>query len=400
MKMKFKFPFFKKERPEYFLALDIGTEAVKALMCSDFALSSTKTGQQENKKIIIHGAALEYFDRSGVFDTKDFEVEILKKAIFKTIKEIQAETKVKTDKLFLGLPANILRGRVVSQNFKRENQKEIITEAEKNQIHQTVFNEVKKKLSQKFAQKLGIFPEDFYFSNLKILEIKIDGYEVSALQGLSGENLDFEVLVIFSPKYYLEKIKRICQGFNLKIFKTVHPVENLSSFFKEEKDAIFFDIGGEWTKIFLLERGKLTAISEFKKGGTDFTRKLSQILGTSFPMARVLKHDYSQSHLSKQMRRRVREILSDDTQNWFEILKKNLRIFSKKLLPSNIFLFGGGGLLPETPEILEKGNWRDFSFVVRPEVKFIYPKDLKNIENKTKGLNSPQQIPLLLISYG
>jgi len=168
--MKFKFPFLKRApRPEYFLALDIGTEAVKALMCSDFALSSTKTGQQENKKIIIHGAALEYFDRSGVFNTKDFEVEILKKAIFKTIKEIQAETKVKTDKLFLGLPANILRGRVVSQNFKRKNQKEIITEAEKNQIHQTVFNEVKKKLSQEFAQKLGIFPEDFYFSNLKIL---------------------------------------------------------------------------------------------------------------------------------------------------------------------------------------------------------------------------------------
>jgi len=398
--MKFKFPFFKTEKPEYFLALDIGTETVKVLMCSDVASGPAKTGGKENKKIIIHGATLEYFDRFGVFNTKDFEVEILRKAIFKTIKEIRAETKVKTDKLFLGLPVNILRARVVSQNFKRENQQETITEAEKNQIQTAVFNEVKKKLSKKFAQKLGFLPEDFYFSNLKILKIKIDGYEVSSLQGLKGRNLDFEVLAIFLPKYYLEKIKRICQSFNLKISKIVHSVENLSYSFKEEKDAIFLDIGGEWTKFFLLERGKLTAISEFKKGGTDFTRKLYQILGTSFPMARVLKHDYSQSHLSKQMRRRVREILSDDIKNWFEILKKTLRKFSKKLLPSNIFLLGGGSLLPEIPEILEKGNWSSFSFLLKPEVKQIFPRDLKNLENKTKGLNSPQQIPLLLISYG
>ncbi|MBZ9578406.1 hypothetical protein KJA14_00995 [Patescibacteria group bacterium] len=400
--MKFKSPFLKKTttppppsrfwrapKPECFLALDIGTETVKTLIFKN-----------ENKKLIILGSALQYFEQFGVFDTKDFEEEILKKAISKVIEEIQKKTKVKTDTLFLGLPANVLRGRVVSQNFKRKNQKKIISEIEKNQIYKEVSDSVKEKLSQEFAREVGLLPEDFFFSNLKILEIKIDGYEVPSLQGLNGKNLDFRVLTVFLSKYYLKKIKKICQDLDLKISKTVHQIENLPLLFQKKKiNAIFLDIGGQFSNIFLMEKGKPKGISEFKKGGVDFTRKLSQVLGLSFQDARVLKHNYSQLLLSEKTRKKVREIFSDNVQDWFKNFKKTLKKFSKKLLPSNIFLFGGGSLLPEIPEILEKGDWTDFPFVFKPKVSLVYPKDLKNIGDKTQGLNSPQEIPLLLISY-
>ncbi|MBZ9569371.1 hypothetical protein KJA16_00425 [Patescibacteria group bacterium] len=397
--MKVKFPFSKEIKPEYFLALDVGTEAVKALIFSSPARSG-KSRKEEGEKIIVRGASTQYFEQFGVFNTKGLGEEILKKAISKVIEEVQKKAQIKTDALFLGLPANILRGRVVSQNFRRKNQKEIISEIEKSQIYKEVSNSVKEKLSQEFAREVGLLPRDFYFSNLKILEIKIDGYEVSSIQRLSGKNLDFKVLAVFLSRYYLEKVKKICQDLDLKISKIIHQAENLPLFFQDKKiNAIFLDIGGELTKIFLVEKGKLKKTSEFKKGGVDFTRKLSQILGLSFQEARVLKHNYSQLLLSGKTRKKVKEIFSANLQDWFKNLEETLKKFSKKLFPSNIFLFGGGSLLPEIPEILEKGDWADFPFVFKPKVRLIYPNELKNIEDKTQGLNSPQEISLLLISY-
>lgn len=387
--MKFNFLFSQRKKPEYFLVLDIGTETVKTLIF-----------RKENNKNIIVGRILEYFAPTEVFGDFDFQEEILQKTISKAINEVQTIAKVKIKNLFLGLPANILRGRIIWQNFQRKNPKETINDIEERKIYEEVFNQIKIKLSQEFAQKTGLLPHDFYFSNLKILKTKIDGYKVLSIRNLNGRNLEFNVLAVFISKYQLEKIKKICQNLNLKILKIVHLAENLPYIFSDEKiNAIFIDIGGKLTNIFLVEKGELVGISEFNKGGADFTQRVSQNLGLFFPEARILKEDYSKLLLTEEINQRIKEIFSDSLQNWFENLKEKFKKFPHKLLPSNLFLFGGGSLLPEIPEILEKGNFANLTFISQPKVGLIYPESLKDIEDKTHILNTPQDIPLLLIYY-
>jgi len=386
--MRLKF-FEKKQKPEHFLAIDIGTETVKALVF-----------KKENNKKIVLGQALEYFEEPTIFREFDSRNEILQKIISKVIAEVQSITKIKTQDLLLGLPANVLIGRIVEQSFNRENSKELISERDEFQIHQEIFKKVKFKLSNEFAQKTGLLSQDFHFLNLKILESKIDGYEVPSILKMAGANLEFKILATFLSKYQLEKIKEICQNLNLKILKIVHLADNFPHlFFQEKLDAFFLDIGGQLTNVLILEKGKLAKIFEFEKAGIDFTRKISQVLGMSFSEARSLKHDFAQSVLSKGVRQKIEEIISPDIKDWFKNLKENLKESPEKLLPSNIFLFGGGGLLPQISEILEKGVWDNLTFVSKPKINFFYPKNLKNVKSQEEILNNPQNTSIFFILY-
>ncbi|XOB41613.1 MAG: cell division FtsA domain-containing protein [Candidatus Nealsonbacteria bacterium] len=433
MKISFLKP---KKKGEYFLVLDIGTEAVKAII---FSLSEKK-----DKKITILGNSLSYFDSYGLFDSQDFEADVVKKTISKTIKEAQEKVNQKPSEAepseagdetksqrppnltLLELPANILKGRIAFQSFKRKNSQSIIDKKEKEVIYQKILSKAQNEISQIFATESGILPKDVHFINLKILEIKIDGYVVPVLQGYDGKNLDFRILAIFLPKYYLENIKKIIQALiptdfyrdkyiqedftkNEEGLEILHLAEALPYFFtRRVVDGIFLDVGGNLTQIFLVNNGKLNNVDEFEIGGKTFSQALSQSLGIEISEARVLKENYSKGELSEEVRKRVREIFSQSLGDWFKNLKLKLKtqsIFGRGrksggvLLPSTFFLFGGGSQLPEIQEILEEGNWEDFSFFTPPKVKFIYPNDLRNIEDITKKLNSPQDIPALLLCY-
>ena len=423
---------FKKEKAEIFLGLDIGTEAVKAII---FSFSGKK-----DKKITILGNSFSYFDSYGIFNSKDFEADVIKKTISKTIEETKSkvnqkpseakpsesedEGKPERGKLhrlpseakpseaadetksqrppnltLLGLPADILKGRIVFQSFKRENsQSMIIDKKEKEVIYQKILSKTQNEISQIFAGESGILPKDIHFINLKILEIKIDGYAVPAIQGYDGKNLDFRILAIFLPKYYLESIKKIIQGLIPGGLEILNLAEVLPYFFRNRvADGIFLDVGGNLTQIFLVNNGKLNKVDEFQIGGETFSQTLSQSLGLEISEARALKENYSKGELSEEgVRKRVREIFSQSLEEWFKNLKLKLKTHS--LLPSTFFLFGGGSQLPEIQEILEEGDWEGFSFFTPPKVKFIYPKDFRNIEDITKKLNSPQDVPLLLIA--
>ena len=381
--MKLNF-FFKKKKLENFCILDIGTETVKTLVF-----------KKENNKNIILGRVSEYFEGAEIFENLDFPEEILEKTISSSIDQISKTAKPKN--IFLGLPANVLIAKIVSQNFERKTPKESISQSENKKIGEEIFRCVKNKITQEFSQKTGLLPQDFHFSNFKILETKIDGYEVPSIQNLNGRNLEFKVLAVFLSRFQLEKIEKICQNLNLKILKIVHPAENLDYLFPNEKiNAVYLDIGGKITNIFLVEKGKLTGISQFNQGGIHFTEKIYRQLGISFSEARILKENYSQSLLSEKVQKRVKEIFSDTPQRWLDNLKENLKKFPQKLLPANFFLFGGGSLLPDISEILENGDWADLTFISKLKIEILYPQKLKNIEDENQILKSPQDIPLIL----
>ena len=115
---------------------------------------------------------------------------------------------------------------------------------------------------------------------------------------------------------------------------------------------------------------------------------------------------YANKLLSPEAEKRIKGMFLEEKRTWYEDLKQSL---SREFFPSTIFLFGGGSLLPEIQEVLKENGIR---------VKFIYPKDLKDIdpvrgykdrvraqdkrtsngvEDTIKNLKSPQYIPSLLI---
>jgi len=367
----------KKEKP--FLVLDIGTEAVKALVC-----------RKDNSSIAILGAATQYFEKYGVFTGKLFEVNVIKKSILKVIEQVQDQKQnLKKLPVLLTLGPNILKARTSLQSFKQDDGlKTKISKKQEKAIFQQLLQKAKEEIHQKFSEESGILPRDIEMISLKTLEMKIDGYPVLRLQGYNGKNLEVRVLATFLLKHYFESIKRIFEDLELNILKIIHLAESLPlAFFNEETNSkmgssVFFDAGGEISQFFLVKRGNLKEINEFGAGGKVFSEKLSQTLGIDEESARIFKEKYANNLLSREVRQRVREILSSEKRVWREGLESKLG----KVSLSNVQLFGGASLLPEIKGLL-------------PGSRIIHPKDFKNIKDETKSLKSPQYIPCLLACY-
>jgi cell division ATPase FtsA len=390
--MRFKL-FQKKKLPKDYLTIDIGTEAIKVLIFSYQKSSFTE------RKINIKGGSIQYFDEPQLSYESSFSFQILKKAISQLLKKLQKKYQLQFDFCVLGLPPSFLKAGVLKEKFIRKDYKKAVVKKEYQEILQAVFHNTKKEISEEFAQKLNLFPQDFHFLNFEILEIKVDGYKVSSLEKIKGKEIEFQILSTFLPKYYLKDIEKIFKQLNLKVVKIFHEAEGLPFLLSKTKlDAICIDVGGKSTQISLFEKGKLQNIAEFQKGGSDFTQNLSQKLNLLFPEARVLKHDYSLSKLSEKNREKIKGFLMKDCQNWFSLLKENLMVFSKEPLPSKILLFGGGCLLPEIREILKKTEWKNLVFFEKPKIKILQLADFPEVEVKNKKFNNAQYIPSLLIS--
>ncbi|HDZ54399.1 MAG TPA: hypothetical protein ENI19_01330 [Candidatus Nealsonbacteria bacterium] len=383
-----------KQKKEIFLALDIGTEAIKSLIFT-----------KEKEKNIILGADLKEYYRLGIQDGADLDKEVMKEAILEVVSQAkkQAKTEMKECLILWRLPGNILKEKIVLNSFQRKNPKKIIDQEEEDEIYHKIINQTQQEVSQGVFQESGILPKDIHFIDFKILERKMDGYQINQLTGISGQNLVFRILFTFLAKNYLENVKKITKDLGLERLKIVSEAENLCLAFSSQKiTAVFLDIGGKFTQIVSMKEGKLQTLSGFEMGGEIFSQKLSQILGITKIRAEDLKIRYAQRTLSEEVRKRISEILLYDCRSWFSNLKLKLREISRgeeKILPQTILLFGGGSLLPEIEEILAGEEWDDLPFLNRPQVKFISPKDLKNIEDRAKIISTIQYIPSLLLCY-
>lgn len=387
------FPALKKKK-EIFLALDIGTEAIKSLIFT-----------KEKEKNIILGADLKEYYRLGIQDGADLTKEVMKEAILEVVSQAkkQAKTEMKECLILWRLPGNILKEKIVLNSFQRKNPKKIIDQEEEDEIYHKIINQTQQEISQGVFQESGILPRDIHFIDFKILERKMDGYQINQLTGISGQNLVFRILFTFLAKNYLESVKKITKDLGLERLRIVSEAENLCLAFSSQKiTAVFLDIGGKFTQIVSMKEGKIQTLSGFEMGGEIFSQKLSQILGITKIRAEDLKIRYAQRTLSEEVRKRISEILLYDCRSWFSNLKLKLREISRgeeKILPQTILLFGGGSLLPEIEEILAGEEWDDLPFLNRPQVKFISPKDLKNIEDRAKIISTIQYIPSLLLCY-
>lgn len=374
-----------KEIKNPFLTLDIGTEAIKVILC-----------KKENQEINILGDYVEYFDRYGFFDSWEFEKDVLKKTINQAIKGLLIKIHQKVNFLenkpaLITLPPNIFKARIGFYSLTRNNPNSVIEKNEEKEIYQKILNEAKKDVSLKYHQEFGILPQDIEFINFKIIEIKIDGYKVLSLKKYQGKKLDFIVLITFLPKDYLTIIRDILSIINLTIKKIVHLAESLNSY-QEKKNGIFLDVGGLITQIFIINNDVLVAINEIPIGGQLFSKEISQKLGLSEKESRILKERYSKKELSIESTKRINDFFYKPAQIWFENLKAKLKESIKDSLISNkIIIFGGTSQLPQISLILKKGGWNGYIFGEKVEVETFFPKN-KYFENL-------QLTPALLTSF-
>lgn len=393
------FKLFRREtskRAQTFLALDIGTEVVKALVCEaegEFAMVRG-VGKQKQRLGDMHSGAV--MDIGSVIENSNRAIEEAKK---------QADSS--PTEVIIGIAGELVKGMTCRTTFVRKEPDTKIDIGElKNIIHKVQWKSFEDTRSQ-IAYETGFNEIDVKLVNAAIVDVRIDGYRVTNPIGFQGKEVQISIFNAFAPLTHFGALQTIAAELDLNLMTiTAEPYALARCLESEENpqiNAIFIDIGGGTTDIAVVRNGSLEGTKMFTVGGRTFSKRLASTLNISFQEAEDIKLAYAAGKLEKQSQRIVREAMESDAEVWLAGVAYTLSEFHQlDLLPAKILLCGGGCHLPEIKEVLEEKQWiKELPFSKPPTISVLSPKQIPHVRDQTRKLTDAQDItPMALANLG
>lgn len=389
----------KEPQDEGFIALDLGTQSIKAVIFS-IEEKFNKKGDKIDEKAIIEGwgkVPLMTWNDSVLINHLDHVIEKSKQAI----NQAAQRAKFFPKKLILGIGGQYVKGATTFLKHKREEPDSKINLSELRNIIQklewTAFDKVRRQVSL----DTGFSEIDIKLMDAEIGRITIDGYHTKNPLGFQGGLIEIALFNAFVPLNYYKAIQDIVKKLELECLKIVsipYALSQLDS--SEEKDlsAIFIDIGATNTQVSVAHKGGLVSTKTFALGGHSFTKRLAMELNINLEEAETLKKTYTNNELEQKSKKIISESLKDDLELWFEALILALSQVKMEDLPSTIFLSGGGGMLPEIRENLNQGKWyKKLHFSHQPQAYFLDPKNFSFMVDKKKYFKNQTNVTNLAL---
>lgn len=391
--------FWGRNSSEKYLALDVGTEVVKALVFEVDKKSNKGiilgVGKEAQKPGNMRSGAISHIQ--GVIESSRIAIDQAKKKA--NVKEVR--------KCILGIAGELVKGTTTTVHYKRiksdiridiSEVKEIIK-----QVQQNAYERIKKQLAWETGQQTI----EVRLVNAALVDVRIDGYKVTTPINFQGTDVSMSIFNAYAPLVHLGALEKIADDLGVDIFSIVaEPYAVAKSVMQDDSfdfHAIFVDIGGGTTDVAVVRNGGLEGTKMFALGGRVFTKRLAQTFDLDFFEAERIKMAYSQNTLAERDRPMVRSILEEDSRVWLGGMEMALSEFSgSDFLPPKILLCGGGSGLEEVREALLSSRWAEsLPFSHKPTVSFLHPRDVKRIEDYTGELLTPQDVtPMSLASLG
>ena len=371
------------------LALDIGTEVVKALVFNVDKKQSTGTitgvGKVRQKQGNMQNGAVS--DISGVIETA-------KEAIAKAKEQAQVK---KVKKAILGIAGEYVKGTTTTVHYQRVRSEKPIEVSELKNIIRKVQEKAYERIVKQLEYEMG-HRIDIRLINAAIVDVRIDGYRITNPIGFKGRDVSIGVFNAYAPMIHLGALESIAQelGIDLLNIAAEPYAVSMSVGFDDVLDfsAIFIDIGGGTTDIAVVRNGGLEGTKMFALGGRAFTKKIAQEFSLRFEEAEKIKIDYALQRLEQNATVQIERALGDDCRVWLSGVELSLGEFSDtSLLPSTVYLCGGGSGLPGIKNALEQTDWfRELPFAKQPEIRFLQPRDVSRIKDNSNILTTPQDV--------
>jgi len=379
-----------------YLALDIGTEVVKALVCLSEGTKGRIIGVGKHNQKLGDMQSGAVTDIGGVIYNCQ-----------KAIKDAERMAGVTTTQMIMGIAGELVKGATTTFAYARREPSTKIDLAElKNIVHKIQWRAFDKVRSE-LAFETGYNEIDVKLVNAAIVDVQIDGYKVVNPIGFQGKDVDISIFNAFAPLVHFGALQTIAAELNKELLAvTAEPyavARCMGNMDGSNLSSVFMDIGGGTTDIAVVNNGSVEGTRMFNLGGRTFTKRLAQSLNVSFEEAEDVKISYSNDKLEKQSHKIVREAMKSDCEVWLSGVALTLAEFENiDVLPPKILLCGGGALLPEIKEVLDTREWyKRVSFPRKPQISFIEPQFISNMVDETKRLKGPEDItPMALANLG
>ncbi|MFA5792345.1 MAG: cell division FtsA domain-containing protein [Candidatus Gracilibacteria bacterium] len=385
-----------QKRERLFTVLDIGTESIKVLNC---------LVQGKEVEILGKGVAMQNVGEMENGAITDIAGVIEKCHL--AMRDADRMSGSVPQQMIVGIAGELIKGATSTVTYKRRDPgSKIHLEELRNIIHKVQWKAFE-KVRGDLAHETGFNEIDVKLVYASIVDTRIDGYKVANPIGFQGREVMMSVFNAFSPIVHFGALQTISAEMDrelIAIMAEPYAVGRLLGGTElQGYSGIFLDIGGSATDISVVIDGSVVGTKMFNLGGRAFTKRLSKALNVSHYEAEEVKTAFSLNQLEHQSHNIVGKALASDTEIWLSGVYFSLQELSDiDSLPPTVYLCGGGSLLPLLKEGLEGSDWyKNLPFPRKPQVKYLLPKNISHIKDKTGTIDSPIDIaPIALASTG
>jgi cell division protein FtsA len=374
-----------KKDDQYLVALDIGTEFVKALIGRVNEVDSSV-------EIIGVGRAHQGLNdmQAGAIADIAAVVENCDKALSQA--EEQAGVSVRT--CIIGIAGELVKGTTTTIRVSRQQATKPLDITEMEKIITLVQGRAQEKAKEQLKWELGGKEPDVRLVNSALVSIEIDGYPVTNPIGFQGKDIIIQLYTAFAPLIHIGALEKTAQELDLDLLAVAaepfavaravignNPNQSLS--------AILMDVGGGTTDIAVVNEGGVQGTKMFGIGGRAYTHAVERDLGVEFEQAEKLKIGLSTNKIVTAKRPAVEAALGKTADVWIGGIELALGEFNKlDHLPHRMFLCGGGSSLDLLMERLEDTDWyKSLPFTRKPSVHHIRPDQVAGIKDTTGDVN-------------
>jgi len=371
-----------------YVCLDIGTEFLKVIV---YAVKNQNIEVVEYLKTRQHSAAM----KNGTVTSIRRVIE----TVYETMQKLHSK---KFEGAIMGIAGELVKGVMVEAKYDRSDPGKQIDrfeiQAVADKIKEEAFTEAKNLVFNQIGDTTGEL-KNLEMLNFVVVDAEIDGFRVEDPIGMTGSEAKIKVYFTFAPVLHVNYLKSITDSIGLRLLGIIPQPFAISRSITGAKDrdfsAIIIDIGGGTTDIAIVQNGVSVGTHMAPFGSRVFTKRIMQDLKLTLDEAEEFKIKYSKGELSELRANEIKTSLQKDVPFWTAQVAIGLEEFLSIVngFPHQIYICGGGALLPEIKASLIEFPWtKELPFNRSPKVSFLYPRDLQGIIDNANLLSSVDDV--------
>jgi cell division protein FtsA len=373
-----------KITPErYIVALDVGTEYVKALI--------GKVNAEEIEIVGVGRAHQQLSDmQAGAIADIGGVVQNCNQALAKA--EEQAGVSART--AIMGIAGELVKGTTSTVTCTRKDPNLEIDIDEMEQIVALVQERASTQAKKNILTEMGGKNLDVRLVNSALVGITIDGYTVTNPIGFKGRDVVVQLYTAFAPMIHISALERVAQELDLDLLAVAaEPFAVARSVIGDNPNAsmsaVLMDVGGGTTDIAIINDGGVQGTKMFGIGGRAFTRAIERDLGIDYALAEKLKLSVEHQVMPPKQQEDVDRALNKTCDVWIAGVELALSEFTNlDNIPHRILLCGGGASLQNLRQALDETNWyANVPFTRKPSIDFISPDQVVGIKDTTAAVS-------------
>ncbi len=364
---------------QHMVALDIGTEFIKALIAkvNGNKLEIIGTGRAHQQLTDMQAGAVA--DIAAVVNNCD-----------QALNQAEQQAGLSARGAIIGIAGELVKGTTTQVKARRKDPEKELNIEEVDRIIGLVQARAKQRAREQLAWELGGKDVEIRMVNSALVNIEIDGYPVTNPVGFKGKEVMVQLYTAFAPMIHIGALERTAKELDLDLLAVAaEPFAVARSVIGDDPNvnmsAILMDVGGGTTDIAIINEGGVQGTKMFGIGGRAYTKSIERDLGIAFDKAEELKLGLSNNTVPAQKRSTVERALQKTLEVWTSGVELALGEFTQlDNLPHRLLLCGGGSSLDMLMDKLEQSSWyRDLPFTRKPAVQHIQPSQVVGIVDKT-----------------